>query len=132
MRWPRCSDSGILTGGIVPSGGHATAPHTTLPTPGRDLKQCTDGATSSLQASIDLDIDGILRPATTVTHKVNIAQGVSTSIVTVDSKLAIVPFMMQAVKQKFQDDGTHSVPEARCRLYSSKQHIGATTVAASK
>eukprot|EP00892_Ulva_mutabilis_P011978 jgi/Ulvmu1/9152/UM005_0250.1 len=66
------------------------------------------------------------------TQAIKIAQGVSGTVVSKGSVSGIIPFMIQAVKQGFQDLGASSITEARRRLYNGKQHVETRTNAALK
>lgn len=64
------------------------------------------------------------------TQAIKIAQGVSGTVVSKGSITGIVPFMIQAAKQGFQDLGASSITEGRRRLYTGKQRLEARTNAA--
>jgi IMP dehydrogenase len=66
------------------------------------------------------------------TQAIKIAQGVSGTVRDKGSVYGIVPFLVQAAKQGFQDLGSRSVTEARQRLYSGEQTLEARTNAALK
>lgn len=66
------------------------------------------------------------------TQAIKIAQGVSGTVADKGSVRGIVPFLMQAAKQGFQDLGSKCIETARERLYSGEQQLEARTNAALK
>ena len=66
------------------------------------------------------------------TQSIKIAQGVAGTVVDKGSIRGIVPFLLQASKQGFQDLGSRSIEHARERLYNGEQHLEARTNAALK
>jgi IMP dehydrogenase len=66
------------------------------------------------------------------TQTIKIAQGVAGTVRDKGSVRGIVPFLLQAAKQGFQDLGAKSLDDARSRLYSGAQQLEARTHASLK
>jgi IMP dehydrogenase len=66
------------------------------------------------------------------TQTIKIAQGVAGTVRDKGSVRGIVPFLLQAAKQGFQDLGARSLDDARARLYSGDQRLEVRTNAALK
>ena len=64
------------------------------------------------------------------TQTIKIAQGVAGTVKDKGSVRGIVPFLMQAAKQGFQDLGAQDIDAAREQLYSGEQRVEARTNAA--
>jgi IMP dehydrogenase len=64
------------------------------------------------------------------TQNLKIAQGVSGTVKDKGSVRRTVPFMMQAVKQGFQDLGARNMAQARDLLYGGTMHLEGRTQAA--
>lgn len=66
------------------------------------------------------------------TQSIKIAQGVAGTVKDKGSVRGIVPFLLQASKQGFQDLGSRDLDTARERLYSGVQRLESRTNAALK